>query len=72
MDKIKPCPFCGSDVKEWFWVDLEWVYCKLYCDKCKAIMEQRTSFEMPSSNNPGHNFIKLENELIEKWNKRTI
>ena len=69
--ELKPCPFCGSEPKKWFWLeDEKLAYISIQCKKCNAEIKKRESFSNPSANNPGNAFIKVEQIAIEAWNDR--
>ena len=72
MTELKPCPFCGCEPKKWFWLnDERWAYASIECNKCNVEIKKREPFSTASANNPGNAFIKVEQDAVEAWNKRT-
>lgn len=70
--ELKPCPFCGSEPRKWFWLeDEKWAYASIQCKKCNVEMKKRESFSCVSATNPGNAFIKVGQNVVEAWNMRT-
>lgn len=68
MDKLKPCPFCGS-IEENYTVTFKrdkrkvfgiyYQICKIQCDKCTCTISQA-----------GHTNELAEKNAIAMWNRR--
>lgn len=79
MDKLKPCPFCGSEVELVDYTDRIygfWDY-KIKCKKCRAYMDSPSTCIVRFTNRGLHQernaetMQKANRELIITWNRRS-
>ena len=55
MAELKPCPFCGGNVKHRYFSDGFFNYCRVECKRCNVMMTQ---------------VDRIGIEAIEAWNRR--
>lgn len=64
-DKLKPCPFCGGEVKK-LHINHKDLKCRVFnymCEKCEAIFYLTVTTKYVSAE-------ATEKEMIETWNRR--
>lgn len=64
MTELKPCPFCGDDVR--YNINMEMEPDGVYCRKCKALIR----FTCVKPIQKGENFGDVCKRIAERWNKR--
>ena len=71
MDELKPCPFCGKEPSMWYSMDdANRAKLMIYCKNCDAKTEGFKRMDFNNKENPGYDFIELEREVRNKWNRR--